>query len=154
MNIKFKKKDEHSKLPIKGSLHAAASDAYAHTITTREDGKIVVGLGFSTEIPAGFKGIIVPRSNLTKYNWMLNNSFGVIDSDYRGEWMAVFTPILSTIDDGEFLEKVINPIFPYTIGDRVCQIFFDIVLDVEIEETDELSDTDRGEGGFGSTGIK
>ena len=45
MKIKFKKKDEHSKLPIKGSLHAAASDAYAHTITTREDGKIVVGLG-------------------------------------------------------------------------------------------------------------
>jgi dUTP pyrophosphatase len=154
MNIKFKKKDEHSKLPIKGSLHAAASDAYAHTITTREDGKIVVRLGFSTEIPAGFKGIIVPRSNLTKYNWMLNNSFGVIDSDYRGEWMAVFTPILSTIDDGEFLEKVINPIFPYTIGDRVCQIFFDIVLDVEIEETDELSNTNRGEGGFGSTGIR
>jgi dUTP pyrophosphatase len=85
---------------------------------------------------------------------MLNNSFGVIDSDYRGEWMAVFTPILSTIDDGEFLEKVINPIFPYTIGDRVCQIFFDIVLDVEIEETDELSNTNRGEGGFGSTGIR
>ena len=153
MKIKFKKKDEHSSLPIKGSLHAAASDAYAHTLTTREDGKVVVGLGFSTEIPVGFKGIIVPRSNLTKYNWMLNNSFGVIDSDYRGEWMAIFTPILSTVDDGEFLEKVINPIFPYTIGDRVCQIFFDIVLDVEIEEADELSSTERGEGGFGSTGV-
>ena len=154
MKIKFKKKDEHSKLPIKGSLHAAASDAYAHTITTREDGKIVVGLGFSTEIPVGFKGIIVPRSNLTKYNWVLNNSFGVIDSDYRGEWMAVFTPILSAVDNNGLLEKVIKPTFPYIIGDRVCQIFFDVVLDVEIEEADELSDTDRGSGGFGSTGIK
>lgn len=153
MKIKFKKKDEHSRLPIKGSLHAAASDAYAHTITTREDGKVVVGLGFSTEIPVGFKGIIVPRSNLTKYNWMLNNSFGVIDSDYRGEWMAIFTPILSTIDDGDFLEKVIKPTFPYSVGDRVCQIFFDIVLDVELEEADELSSTERGEGGFGSTGV-
>ena len=154
MTIKFKKKDEQSKLPIKGSLQAAASDAYAHTIITREDGKVVVGLGFSTEIPRGFKGIIVPRSNLTKYNWVLNNSFGVIDSDYRGEWMAVFTPILFTIDNGEFLEKVISPIFPYSVGDRVCQIFFDIVLDVEIEEVDELSNTERGEGGFGSTGIR
>ena len=153
MKIKFKKKDEHSRLPIKGSLHAAASDAYAHTITTREDGKVVVGLGFSTEIPVGFKGIIVPRSNLTKYNWVLNNSFGVIDSDYRGEWMAIFTPILFTIDNGEFLEKVISPIFPYSVGDRVCQIFFDIVLDVELEEADELSSTERGEGGFGSTGV-
>jgi dUTP pyrophosphatase len=153
MKIKFKKKDEHSRLPIKGSLHAAASDAYAHTITTREDGKVVVGLGFSTEIPVGFKGIIVPRSNLTKYNWMLNNSFGVIDSDYRGEWMAIFTPILSTIDDGGFLEKMIKPTFPYSVGDRVCQIFFDIVLDVELEEADELSSTERGEGGFGSTGV-
>lgn len=154
MTVKFKKKDEYSRLPIKGSLHAAANDAYAHTIITREDGKIVVGLGFSTEIPVGFKGIIVPRSNLTKYNWMLNNSFGVIDSDYRGEWMAIFTPILSTIDDGDFLEKVIKPTFPYTVGDRVCQIFFDIVLDVEIEEADELSSTERGEGGFGSTNIR
>ena len=106
MTIKFKKKDEQSKLPIKGSLQAAASDAYAHTIITREDGKVVVGLGFSTEIPRGFKGIIVPRSNLTKYNWVLNNSFGVIDSDYRGEWMAVFTPILSSSTSEGVLEKV------------------------------------------------
>jgi len=154
MKIKFKKKDEHSRLPIKGSLHAAASDAYAHTITIREDGKIVVGLGFSTEIPVGFKGIIVPRSNLTKYNWVLNNSFGVIDSDYRGEWMAIFTPILSAVDNNGLLEKVIKPTFPYIIDDRVCQIFFDAVLDLEIEEADELSDTDRGSGGFGSTGMK
>lgn len=154
MTIKFKKKDEQSKLPIKGSLQAAASDAYAHTIITREDGKVVVGLGFSTEIPRGFKGIIVPRSNLTKYNWVLNNSFGVIDSDYRGEWMAVFTPILSSSTSEGVLEKVYNSNFPYNVGDRVCQIFFDIVLDVEIEEVDELSNTERGEGGFGSTGIR
>lgn len=152
MKIKFKKKDEHSKLPIKGSLQAAASDAYAHSITVKEDGKVVVGLGFSTEIPTGFKGIIVPRSNLTKYNWVLNNSFGVIDSDYRGEWMAVFTPILTGFGNNGLLEAVIHPIFPYSVGDRVCQIFFDIVLDVEIEEADELSSTERGEGGFGSTG--
>jgi dUTPase len=68
--------------------------------------------------------------------------------------MAVFTPILSAVDNNGLLEKVIKPTFPYIIGDRVCQIFFDVVLDVEIEEADELSDTDRGYGGFGSTGIK
>ena len=145
MKIKFKTKDEHSKLPIKGSLHAAASDAYAHTITTREDGKIVVGLGFSTEIPVGFKGIIVPRSNLTKFNWVLNNSFGVIDADYRGEWMAIFTPI---INGGSI------PEFPYGVGDRIAQIYFEEVLPVSFDVVPELEQSERGEGGFGSTGIK
>jgi dUTP pyrophosphatase len=145
MIVKFKKKDEFSKLPVKGSLFAAAHDAYAHSITVREDGKIVVGLGFSTDIPIGYKGILVPRSNLTKYNWVLNNSFGVIDADYRGEWMAVFTPIQI---------GSIVPEFPYELNDRVCQLFFEPVLTFEMQEVNDLTSTDRGNGGFGSTGVK
>ena len=114
-------------------------------LKSKEDGKIVVGLGFKTEIPKGYKGIIVPRSNLTKFHWILNNSYGVIDSDYRGEWMAVFTAL-------EFSE-LIQP-FPYNVGDRVAQIYFEEVLPVSFDVVPELESSERGEGGFGSTGLK
>lgn len=145
LKVKFKKVNQNAKLPVKGSLHAACHDVYANSITFDGD-KVKVGLGFKTEIPVGYKGIIVPRSNLTKYNWVLNNSFGVIDADYRGEWMCIFTPLSRA--------GAIDSEFVYNVGDRVAQIYFEKVLTVDFEEVVELSDTDRGEGGFGSTGTK
>ena len=66
LQVKFKKISSNTKLPFKGSLDAACSDVYAHSITF-EDGKMVIGLGFKTEIPKGHRGVIVPRSNLTKH---------------------------------------------------------------------------------------
>ena len=149
LKIKLQKITEDARMPIKGSEHAAAYDVYAHSITSKEEGKIVVGLGFKTEIPKGYKGIIVPRSNLTKFYWMLNNSFGVIDSDYRGEWMAVFTaiPIL-------FESNLATTAFPYNVGDRVAQIYFEEVLPISFDVVPELESSERGEGGFGSTGLK
>lgn len=141
LKVKFKKLHEDVKLPVKGSPHAACFDVYAHSITFRDNGKVTVGLGFSTEIPEGWKGVIVPRSNLTKHYWVINNSMGVIDSDYRGEWMVIFTKV------------DLNFGFPYTVGDRVAQIYFEPVHQVEFEEVDNLSSSERGEGGFGSTGI-
>jgi dUTP pyrophosphatase len=145
LKVKFKKLYADTKLPVKGSLEAACYDVYAHSIT-ETNGKVKVGLGFKTEIPMGYKGILVPRSNLTKHYWVLNNSFGVIDSDYRGEWMAVFTAVPSSL----FNEY--QP-FPYSVGDRVAQIYFERVMDVEFEEVEELDSSERGEGGFGSTGV-
>jgi dUTP pyrophosphatase len=144
LTVKFRKLHADVKLPIKGSSHAACYDVYAHSVSNMNDGKIKVGLGFATEIPVGWKGIIVPRSNLTKYTWVLNNSFGVIDSDYRGEWMAIFT----SIDYNSTY-----PAFPYQVGDRVAQMFFDRVEDVLLLQVDSLEDSDRGTGGFGSTGL-
>jgi len=147
LKIKFKKMQSDAKLPVKGSLHAACFDVYADTITYNEKDprKRTVGLGFATEIPEGYRGIIVPRSNLTKYYWIMNNSFGVIDSDYRGEWKAIFT----NITDNAWLYP-----FPYEIGERIAQIYFEKNEDVEFEEVDDLEDSERGIGGFGSTGIK
>ena len=81
---------------------------------------MAVGLGFKTEIPKGYKGILVPRSNLVKSFWMMNNSFGVIDADYRGEWMAIFTQI--PVPLGSHMGTTA---FPYNVGDRVAQIFFE-----------------------------
>ena len=145
LKIKFQKLTEDARMPYKGSEHAAAYDVYAHSITGKEGMKIAVGLGFKTEIPKGYKGIIVPRSNLTKFSWVLNNSYGVIDADYRGEWMAIFTPI---INGGPILE------FPYGVGDRVAQIYFEEVLPVSFDVVPELEQSERGEGAFGSTGLK
>jgi dUTP pyrophosphatase len=142
LKVRFKKKDESSKLPVKGSLNAACYDVYAHSIKLERPDKIIVGLGFSTDIPPGFKGILLPRSSISKTNWFLANSMGIIDADYRGEWMMVLRTTGSVMYDA----------LPFAVGERCAQIYFDKVNDIEIEETDELSDTVRGEGGFGSTG--
>ena len=142
LKIKFKKKDESSKLPYKGSLNAACYDVYAHSIKVERPDKIVVGLGFSTDIPPGFKGVLVPRSSIAKTNWFLANSMGIIDADYRGEWMMVLKTSNSVMYDA----------LPFAIGERCGQIYFEKVNDVEFEEVDELTVTIRGEGGFGSTG--
>jgi dUTP pyrophosphatase len=149
LKIKLQKTTEDARMPIKGTADAACYDVYAHSITISNDGKVTVGLGFKTEIPRGYKGIIVPRSNLTKFHWVLNNSFGVIDSDYRGEWMAIFTqlPILAGIISG-------TTSFPYNVGDRVAQIYFEEVLSISFDVVPELEQSDRGELGFGSTGLK
>ena len=144
LQVKFKKLSSSSKLPVKGSLEAACWDVYANTITFQNN-KMVIGLGFSTEIPVGYKAVVVPRSNLVKHNWVLNNSVGIIDSDYRGEWKVFLTPL-----EG----KLIDNALPYGVGDRCAQIYFEKVLDIEFIEVEEVNETDRGAGGFGSSGIK
>lgn len=143
LQVKFKKISSNTKLPFKGSLDAACSDVYAHSITFEND-KMVIGLGFKTEIPRGYKGILIPRSNLTKHPWMMNNSMGIIDADYRGEWKMILTPL-----NGD----LITTSLPYGTGDRVGQIYFEAVTPVEFIEVEDLSETERGTGGFGSTGL-
>lgn len=142
LKIKFKKLNEQSKLPVKGSLHAACYDVFAHSVKIERPDKMIVGLGFSTEIPVGYKGIIVPRSSISKTNWILANSMGIIDADYRGEWMMVF----------KCLGEMIYQPLPFGVGDRCGQLYFEKIQDFDIEEVEELSNTERGTGGFGSTG--
>ena len=145
LKVKFKKMASNVKLPVKGSSHAACYDVFAHSITFDNSGNAVIGFGFKTEIPNGYKGIIVPRSGFTKHKWLMNNNLGVIDSDYRGEWMMKIKP---------FDQPISESFLPFGVGDRCAQIYFEQVLDVQFEEVDELSNTDRAEGGFGSTGTK
>lgn len=142
LKIKFKKLNEQSKLPVKGSLHAACYDVFAHSVKIERPDKMIVGLGFSTEIPVGYKGIIVPRSSISKTNWILANSMGIIDADYRGEWMMVF----------KCLGEMIYQPLPFGVSDRCGQLYFEKIQDFDIEEVEELSNTERGTGGFGSTG--
>lgn len=94
--------------------------------------------GLAFEIPAGYVGLIFPRSSIFKTGMMLTNCVGVIDSGYRGEVSFIFRNLQN------------NPI--YQIGDRIGQMIIMPFPHVEFQEVDELSDTERGTGGFGSSG--
>lgn len=102
----------------------------------------VVPTGFAVEIPAGWEGQVRPRSGLAvRHGVTLANPPGTIDSDYRGELQVALVHLGSTA---------------YTIqrGDRIAQLLLAPVPEVEVVEVDELTDSARGEGGFGSTGTR
>lgn len=96
--------------------------------------------GLAFEIPEGYVGLIFPRSSVVKKDMTLANCVGVIDSGYRGEVTAVFN--LRWEERGEI----------YNVGDRIAQLVVVPFAHCEIEETYELSETERGVGGYGSTG--
>ena len=101
----------------------------------------MVGSGIAMEIPRGYVGIIHPRSGMGRKGLVIKNTTGVIDSPYRGEMML---PLMNNNKDGFIhVHK----------GDRVAQLLIQPVAEARLIEVDELSDSDRGAGGFGSTGI-
>jgi dUTP pyrophosphatase len=106
------------------------------------------------EIPNGFVGLVFPRSSIRKTGLQLSNSVGVIDSGYRGEIQATFNKLFG--GEGMYDEmKVNNPNHTndwYAVGDKIAQIMIIPYPHIEFEEVTELSDSERGEGGFGSTG--
>jgi dUTP pyrophosphatase len=101
----------------------------------------VYGTGIAMEIPEGHVGLLFPRSSISKTNLSLRNSVGVIDSNYRGEIMLKFLD-LEEMDD----------LLWYLPGNKIGQIMIIERPQIELEEVEELSETDRGGGGFGSTG--
>ena len=140
IDIKIKSLGEDFTLLKKATPFAACWDVCASRIEFTSEDKVTVYLGFATEIPEGYKGVIVPRSSQNKYYWFMLNSPGQVDSDYRGEWQVKFTRI-----------KPFEP-FPFKVGDRVAQIYFTKIEDATFYVTRTLSETERGDGGFGSTG--
>lgn len=144
VKVKVKKLREDAIIPTYGSKSAAGADLYActdgETIMIDADQTVIVHTGLSLEIPDGYVGYIYARSGLaTKSGLAPANKVGVIDSDYRGEIMVALHNHSGT---------------PQEIRDneRVAQLVIAPVLTALFEEADELSDTVRGEGGFGSTG--
>ena len=143
MTIKTKCLREGAKLPFRATEGSAGADLFAciEDDMVIEPGKIkMIPIGIAVEIPMGYCGFVYPRSSLgSKFGITLPNSVGVIDSDYRGELRV---PL---INHGEKDFTVKN-------GDRIAQL---VIMPVEkpiYEFSDELSATERGEGGFGSTG--
>ena len=148
MQVKIKKLDSTAVIPTRGSAYAAGYDLYANIVHPFEDNCIVeiqpgetqkVGTGIALEIPDGYFGAVFARSGLAaKQGLRPANCVGVIDSDYRGEILVAIH------NDSDTVQTIQN-------GDRVAQLVILPYLNIEFEETTELSDTDRGAGGFGST---
>ena len=140
MKIKIKKVHPHAVLPSYAKEGDAAMDLHATEITKDKYGNYVYLTGVALEIPTGFVGLLLPRSSVSKTSMALANSVGVIDSGYRGEIMLKFRRVPSINNS-------------YKKGDRVGQLMIIPHPEIEFIEADELSNTDRGKGGFGSTGI-
>ena len=143
MKVKIKKLHPLAVIPTYAKSGDAGMDLIATSIISETPSQITYGLGIALEIPEGFVGLVFPRSSIRKTRLQLSNSVGVIDSGYRGELQATFNKIHTTIE---------NQKNDYKVGDRVAQIMIIPHPDIQFEEADELSDTERGEGGFGSTG--
>jgi dUTP pyrophosphatase len=143
MKVKIKKLHPLAVIPTYAKSGDAGMDLIATSIISENPSQITYGLGIALEIPEGFVGLVFPRSSIRKTRLQLSNSVGVIDSGYRGELQATFNKITTTIE---------NQKNDYKVGDRVCQIVIIPYPHIEFEEVVELSDTERGEGGFGSTG--
>ena len=155
MKIKIKRLNENAVIPVFATKGAACADVVATEIIKQDSYNVTVKLGFATQIPEGYKGVVVPRSSFTQKGWVLQNSPAQIDSDYRGEWMLKFQAVpFDAISTRHGLVDLLPEKFPYQEGDRVAQVYFEKVLQAEFEDVAELDQTDRGEGGFGSTGVK
>ena len=106
-------------------------------------GNICYGTNRAFEIPEGYVGLLFPRSSNSKKDLLLSNSVGIIDSGYRGEVMVKYKPSINA----EY--KII---YDYEIGERIGQLIILPYPQIEFEEVDKLSDSERGSGGYGSTG--
>ena len=143
--VNIKKLNEKATVPTYGSEFSAGADLYAladEPITIAPHETVLVHTGVAMEIPTGYVGLIFARSGLaTKRALAPANKVGVIDSDYRGEIMVALH------NHGNEAKTIEN-------GERIAQLVLVPYIAAEFDEVDELSDTVRGEGGFGSTGRK
>jgi dUTP pyrophosphatase len=142
MKVRIKKLSEKAVIPTYAKSGDAGMDLVATSIISETDTQITYGIGLALEIPFGFVGLIFPRSSVRKTRLMLSNCVGVVDSGYRGELQATF----NKVNHNSIAEN------DYKVGDRIAQIMIIPHPPIEFEEADELSDTERGDGGFGSTG--
>lgn len=143
MQVKIKKLKDNAIIPTRGSLEAAGNDIYAcidKKIKINPHETVKIPTGFSTEMINGTVALIYSRSGLaTKKGLVICQGTAVVDSDYRGEW---FIPLHNDTNKVQIIEP----------NDRIAQVIFTGYIVPEFIEANNLSDTDRGDGGFGSTG--
>ena len=143
MNIQVKKLNDHAQLPTRGSAYAAGYDLYAcldEAIEIKAGETVKVGTGLSIAVPEGYFGAIFARSGLAaKEGLRPANCVGVADSDYRGEYIVA-------LHNDSNVTRTVTP------NERIAQLVIMPFLSVTFEEAQELDETERGAGGFGSTG--
>ncbi len=143
-NVKIKKLNENATIPTYGSPYSAGADLYSamDEITIAPHTTTLIKTGLALELPIGFAGLIYARSGLaSKRGLAPANKVGVIDCDYRGE------VIVALHNHSDIPQNVAK-------GERIAQLVITPYVVADFEETNELSNTVRGEGGFGSTGTK
>jgi dUTP pyrophosphatase len=140
MKVKIKKLHPNAVKPKYAKESDAGMDLVATSIIENTSFQITYGIGLAIEIPDGMVGFIFPRSSIRNTELILSNSVGVIDAGYRGELQATFNK-LNGLDS-----------ISYNVGDRIAQIIIVPHPIIQIVEVDELSESSRGIGGFGSTG--
>ena len=145
ISMNIKKLNENATVPTYGSASAAGADLYAceqYAVTIEPSQTVLIHTGIAMAIPEGFVGLIYARSGLaSKRGLAPANKVGVIDSDYRGEIMVALhnhSQTAQTIENGE----------------RIAQIVFTPYASADFTVASDLDSTQRGEGGFGSTGTK
>ncbi len=143
LKVKVKKLDPNAVIPTYSKDGDAGMDLTITTIISETTTDVTYGFGLALEIPKNYVGLVFPRSSVRKYDLSLTNCVGVIDSGYRGEIQATFKK--TNWLKGDSSDK-------YVVGDRGAQIIILPYPKVSMVESDELSDTERGSGGFGSTG--
>jgi dUTP pyrophosphatase len=145
MQVRIKKLSEKAKMPTYGTEFSAGADLYnmeGNDVTIQPHQTVMVPLGFAIEIPTGYAGLVFARSGLaSKRGVAPANKVGVVDSDYRGECMVA---LHNHTDNAVTVEG----------GERIAQLCIVPFLKAEFEEAAELSETERGGGGLGSTGTK
>lgn len=145
MNIQIKKLNKNAILPYHGSEESAGYDLCAlleEPIDIKPNETVMIHTGLAMSIPNGYFGACYPRSGLaSKKGLRLANCVGVVDADYRGEVM------IPLHNDSNEIQTIYN-------GDRLCQMIIQPFMKIEWEEVEALEETNRGTGGFGSTGVK
>lgn len=132
--------NEYAQLPTRGTIDSAGLDIYCpFNITVHADSQKRIPLGIAVEIPKGHMGLLVPRSSMSKTPLRCANSVGVIDADYRGELSIAY-------------ENISCSDYMIFRGDRIAQLIIIPIAIVDVEEAQTLSETERGDGGYGSTG--
>lgn len=143
MTLKIKKMNDNAILPTRGDTEAAGIDLYAcipHTLEIAPGSSVLIGTGIACEFPEGYFGAVVVRSSIgIKRHLALSNQVGVIDNSYRNEILVSLTNM------GDMYETI-SP------NERIAQMILLPYVKFDITEADELSETERGMGGIGSTG--
>ena len=173
MKVKIKKLCESAVIPTYAKPGDAGMDLVATSRIFDKYGNVEYGTGLAMEIPEGYVGLIFARSSIFKQDLSLSNAVGVIDSGYRGEVKFKFKPTLSYMDFGTTedihgigkesdtfdyvgiagdIQKDSIEASIYEVGNRVGQIIILPYPHIDFEEVDNLSNTERGTGGYGSTG--
>jgi dUTP pyrophosphatase len=153
--------NDKQRFPRKATPLAAGRDLFVMDIEQPTPSFVIVKLGLRFQPPPNYKVVFVPRSSFTKTNWIMQNSPSQGDPDYTGEYQLRFRAIpigynlknavRNLFSKNKRPEFIYEP-FPYKLGERCAQMFLERIIKLRFEEVEDFESTERGNGGFGSTG--